>query len=72
MLETALNPEMTEHLGPREVRPAGSRTGNVRNGTRAETVLTESSGQMSIQVPRDRERSSEPQIVSKDLRKNNP
>jgi len=32
--------------------------GNVRNGTRAKTVLTESTGQAGIEVPRDRDGSS--------------
>ena len=46
VLETALNEEMTEHLGHSKNRaPAGRDGGNVRNGTRAKTVLTESTGQ---------------------------
>ena len=40
MLETALNEEMTEHLGYEKHDPAGVGTGNIRNGTRAKTVLT--------------------------------
>ena len=45
VLETALNQEMTEHLGhEKHGRPATS--GNVRNGTRSKTVLTESTGQV--------------------------
>ena len=52
--ETALNEEITEHLGQEENGQAGSKTGNVRNGTRAKTVLTEATGQVQIDVPQDR------------------
>ena len=41
VLETALNEEMTEHLGYEKHDPAGRESGNVRNGSRAKTVLTE-------------------------------
>ena len=44
MIETALNEEMTEHLGYEKHDPAGAGTGNIRNGTRAKTVLTEATG----------------------------
>jgi transposase-like protein len=40
VLETALNQEMTEHLGHDKHGPAGNEAGNVRNGTRPKTVLT--------------------------------
>jgi hypothetical protein len=40
VLETALEAEMTEHVGYEEHDPAGRGTGNSRNGTRS-TVLTE-------------------------------
>jgi putative transposase len=40
VLETALDEEMTEHLGYEKHDPAGAGTGNIRNGTRAKTVLT--------------------------------
>src|SRR5438034_5596847 len=65
VLETALNQELTEHLGHEKHGPATSETGNVRNGTRAKTVLTEGSGQVPIGVPRDRDGTFEPQIVRK-------
>jgi len=51
VLETALNQELTEHLGHDKHGPAGNETGNVRNGTRPKTVLTEGSGQVGIEVP---------------------
>ena len=41
VLETALNEEMTEHLGYDKHDPAGREPGNIRNGTRTKTVLTE-------------------------------
>src|SRR6185295_17047778 len=40
VIETALNEEMTEHLGYAKHDPAGAGAGNIRNGTRAKTVLT--------------------------------
>jgi putative transposase len=69
VLETALNQEMTEHLGHEKHGLASSETGNVRNGARAKTVLTESTGQVGIEVPRDRAGTFEPQIVKKRQRR---
>src|SRR5436190_12375811 len=65
VLETALNQEMTEHLGHEKHGPVTGEAGNVRNGTRAKTVLTEATGQVQISVPRDRAGTFEPQIVRK-------
>ena len=69
VLETALNQEMTEHLGHEKHSPAANETGNVRNGIRPKTVLTEGSGQVGIEVPRDRDGTFEPQIVRKRQRR---
>lgn len=70
VLETALNEEMTDHLGfDKGQAPQERETSNVRNGTRRKTVLTESTGQVQINVPRDREGSFEPQIVKKRQRR---
>ena len=55
VIETALDQEMTEHLGHERNTPAGNETGNVRNGSRAKKVLTEGTGQVGIEVPRDRD-----------------
>ena len=67
VLETALNEEMTEHLGhAKHGEPAGE---NIRNGTRGKTVLTEATGQVQIDVPRDRAGTFEPQIVKKRQRR---
>jgi hypothetical protein len=36
---------MTEHLGHDKHSPAGNEAGNVRNGTRPKTALTENTGE---------------------------
>src|ERR1700760_251810 len=56
VLETALNEEMTEHLG-HEKNQAGHDRGstNVRNGARPKTVVSDAVGEVEIEVPRDRE-----------------
>jgi putative transposase len=69
VLETALQEEMTEHLGYEKHDPAGAGAGNIRNGTRAKTVLTENTGQVQIEVPRDRAGTFEPKIVRKRQRR---
>jgi len=67
VIETALNQEMAEHLGhEKHGQPVA---GNVRNGTRPKTVLTEATGQVGIEVPRDRDGTFEPQIVRKRQRR---
>ena len=63
VLETALDEELTDHLG--HERRGSAVSGNVRNGTRSKTVLTEASGHVEIDVPRDRAGTFEPQIVRK-------
>jgi putative transposase len=69
VLETALNEEMTEHLGYAKHEPDGAGSGNIRNGTRSKTVLTDSAGPVQIDVPRDRAGTFEPQIVRKRQRR---
>ena len=69
VIETALSQELTEHLGHEKNGPAGNEAGNVRNGTRPKTVLTESTGEVGIEVPRDRAGTFEPQIVRKRQRR---
>ena len=72
VLETALNEEMTEHLGHEKNRaPEDRDSTNVRNGTRPKTVLTEATGHVEIEVPRDREGTFEPVIVKKRQRRLN-
>ena len=66
VLETALDAELTEHLGHEHGgAPIGE---NMRNGTRTKTVLTEI-GPVEIEVPRDRDGSFEPVIVPKRKRR---
>ncbi|SOB81342.1 Transposase, Mutator family [Streptomyces sp. 1331.2] len=68
VLESALEGEITDHLGYEKHDPAGAGSGNSRNGVRPKTVLTEV-GPVEIEVPRDREGSFEPQIVKKRQRR---
>ncbi|MGW2255842.1 IS256 family transposase [Kitasatospora sp. NPDC001660] len=68
VLESALEGEITDHLGYEKHDPAGAGSGNSRNGVRAKTVLTDV-GPVEISVPRDREGSFEPQIVKKRQRR---
>jgi transposase-like protein len=70
VLETALNEEMTEHLGHEKNRaPEGRESANVRNGTRSKTVISDAVGEVVIDVPRDREGTVEPRIVEKRQRR---
>ncbi|MGB2949501.1 MAG: IS256 family transposase [Rhodococcus sp. (in: high G+C Gram-positive bacteria)] len=68
VLETALDAEMTEHLGYEKHDAAGRGSGNSRNGTRSKTVLT-GIGPVEIEVPRDIDSSFAPQIVKKRQRR---
>lgn len=70
VLETALNEEMTEHLGHEKNQAEPDRDStNVRNGTRPKTVVSGAAGEVGINVPRDRESTFEPQIVKKRQRR---
>jgi putative transposase len=60
-LESALEGEITDHLGYDKHAPAGRNTGNARNGSRSKTVLTDV-GPVEITVPRDRDGSFEPVV----------
>jgi transposase-like protein len=66
VLESALEAELTEHLGHEKHQAAAG--GNTRNGTRAKTVLTEI-GPVQLDVPRDRDGSFQPRIVKKRQRR---
>jgi putative transposase len=68
VLETALEAEMTEHVGYDKHDPAGRNGLNSRNGTRAKTVLTEI-GPVEVEVPRDRDGSFDPVVVRKRQRR---
>jgi putative transposase len=64
VLETALEAEISEHLGYDKHDPAGRNRENSRNGARPKTVLTEV-GPVEIAVPRDRDGSFASAIVCK-------
>jgi transposase-like protein len=68
VLETALEAELSDHLGYDKHDPVGRNGGNSRNGTRSKTVLTQV-GPVDIDVPRDREGTFEPVIVAKRQRR---
>jgi len=69
VIETALDEEMSEHLGYDKHDPAGRNGGNSRNGIRSKTVLTDAAGAVDIEVPRDRHGTFEPQLVRKRQRR---
>ncbi|WP_189114699.1 IS256 family transposase [Pilimelia terevasa] len=68
VLESAMEGEITDHLGYDKHDPAGAGSGNSRNGARTKTVLTDV-GPVEIAVPRDRAGSFEPTIVRKRQRR---
>ncbi|GGY10210.1 hypothetical protein GCM10010358_73450 [Streptomyces minutiscleroticus] len=68
VLESALEGEITDHVGYEKHDPAGKNNGNSRNGTRAKTVLTDV-GPVEVRVPRDTAGTFEPQIVKKRQRR---
>ncbi|HAM5904711.1 TPA: transposase, partial [Escherichia coli] len=58
-VETALNAELTDHLGHEKNAPkSGS---NTRNGYSSKTVLCDD-GEIELNTPRDRENTFEPQL----------
>src|SRR5690242_18416246 len=66
VLETALNEELTEHLGhSKHQADPGRESTNVRNGSRSKTVISDAACEITIDVPRDRESTFEPQLVRK-------
>src|SRR3954451_7449411 len=70
VLETALNEELTEHLGHgKNQAPPTRESTNVRNGSRSKTVISDAVGEVTIDVPRDREGTFKPQIVKKRQRR---
>jgi putative transposase len=68
VLETALDAEMSDHLGYDKHDPVGRNHGNSRNGVRSKTVLTEI-GPVEIEVLRDVDASFQPTIVRKRQRR---
>lgn len=68
VLESALEGEITAHLGYEKHERAEEPDGNSRNGTRSKTVLTKA-GPVQIDVPRDRAGTFEPVVVAKRQRR---
>ena len=64
LLERAMNAELTYHLGYEKHDPAGYRSGNSRNGTTSKTLRGDF-GEITVETPRDRKGTFEPQIVGK-------
>jgi hypothetical protein len=71
VLESALEEEMTEHLGHEKHATPAAGGSNIRNGTRSKTVLTDAAGEVSLEVPRDRTGTFVPIIVKKRQRRLN-
>src|SRR5947209_10689195 len=70
VLETALNEEMTEHLGYEKHDADPDReSANIRHGCRSKTVNSDAVGEVEIAVPRDREGTFSPAIVKKRQRR---
>jgi putative transposase len=63
-VETMLQAELDEHLGYDKHSKLGNNSGNSRNGFGKKTVQTES-GQIELDVPRDRNGTFEPQVIEK-------
>jgi transposase-like protein len=69
VIETALQEEMTDHLGYGKHAVEGRNGGNSRNGSRSKTVVTDNCGEVEIEVPRDRQGTFSPQLVGKRQRR---
>jgi len=63
-LEQMLEAELSEHLGYEPYDARGRNSGNNRNGRYSKKVRT-SSGDTSVQVPRDRNGTFEPKVIKK-------
>lgn len=64
MIQALLAAEMTEHLGYERSDARSKHTDHARNGTFKKTLKT-STGEVEIEVPRDRKSEFEPTIVPK-------
>ena len=67
LIEAALGSELTEHLGYDKNQNGMKETSNRRNGRSKKSLRTDN-GTIEIDVPRDRDASFEPKIVSKHQR----
>lgn len=64
-IEEMLKIEMDEHLGYDKHDKAGYNSGNSRNGTFKKKIYTENVGEVSLDIPRDRNAEFQPIIVPK-------
>ncbi len=71
VIETVLAEQMSERLGYDTHAVQGCNHGNSRHGSRALTVLTDNAGMVDVEVPRDREGTVEPVIVTTRQRRMN-
>ncbi len=67
-LEAMLEGELTDHLGYEPSHSSGNGTGNSRNGRNTKKVQSKD-GPITLEVPRDRNGSFEPQVVKKRQRR---
>jgi putative transposase len=68
VIERALGAELADHLGYNKHDLKGRNSGNSRNGSSRKTVKS-SSGELTLEVPRDRNGSFEPILVPKRKRR---
>jgi putative transposase len=68
LIGRALSAEMTEHLGYEAHAVEGRKSGNSRNGAGQKTLVT-GQGEVTIDVPRDRNGTFEPKLVKKHQRR---
>ena len=64
VVERALQAEMSAHLGHGKHESVANSAGNTRNGTSNKTLKGEF-GELPIEIPRDRQGSFEPQLITK-------
>ena len=64
IVETAMNAEMTDHLGYEKHEKAIDPNGNSRNGKTSKKVIT-NNGAVEVEIPRDRNGKFEPQLIKK-------
>ena len=64
LVERMMAGELNHHLGYEKHEVAGYNSGNTRNGKGKKTLKTES-GDVTIEVPRDRQGTYEPKIIEK-------
>jgi transposase-like protein len=69
VVEGALEEDMADHLGDSKHALEGRNRASSRNGKRSKTVLSDSCGEVDIDVPRDRDGCFEPQLVLKRQRR---